>query len=94
MDINHFNDEELHQALNLETGKINWSELQRQYASGRLIKISSELDLIETAMKFVRDDKHAIQQWMTDEKVILATDEDARIWHEKQAEFWSVVVAP
>jgi len=94
MNMNHFNDDELQQALNLETGKISWTELQRQYARGHLIKISSELDLIKTAMKFVRDDKQAIEQWIADEKIIPATDEDARIWHEKQADFWSVVVAP
>jgi len=94
MDMNHFNDEELQQALNLETGQISWSELQRQYAGGRIIKISSELDLVKTAMKFVRDDKDAIEQWISEEKIKPANDDDARNWNEKQTEFWSVVVAP
>ena len=94
MDMNQFNDEELHQALNLETGQINWSELQRQFAGGRMIKISSDLDLIKTAMKFVRDDKEAIEQWIKDGKIMPASDNDARQWNESQADFWSVVVAP
>lgn len=94
MDMNQFNDEELHQALNLETGQISWAELQRQFASGRVIKISTDLDLVKTAMKFVRDDKEAIEKWISEEKIQPATDSDALDWHEKQADFWSVVVAP
>ncbi|MGD8526152.1 MAG: DUF2288 domain-containing protein [Thioalkalispiraceae bacterium] len=94
MDMNQFNDEELHQALNLETAQISWTELQRQFASGRLIKVSNELDLVKTAMKFVRDDKQAIEKWIEAGQIHPATDDDARLWNEKQADFWSVVVAP
>ena len=94
MDMNQFNDEELLQALNLETAQINWSELQRQFAGGRMIKISNDLDLIKTAMKFVRDDKDVIEQWIKKEKIMPATDDDARNWNGTQADFWSVVVAP
>lgn len=94
MDMNQFNDEELHQALNLQTGQISWNELQRQFASGRVITVSNDLDLIKTAMKFVRDDKEAIEKWIAEEKIHPATDDDALSWHEKQADLWSVVVAP
>lgn len=94
MDMNQFNDEELHQALNLETAQISWGELQRQFAGGRLIKIDQQLDLVKTAMKFVRDDKDSIEKWIEAGQIHPATDEDARIWNEKQSSFWSVVVAP
>jgi hypothetical protein len=94
MDLNQFNDEELHQALNLETGQINWTELQRQYAGGRMIIISNELDLVKTAMKFVRDDKESIEKYIKAGQIHPATDDDARKWNEIQADFWSVVVAP
>ena len=94
MDMNQFNDEELRQALNLETAQIGWGELQRQFAGGRLIKISNELDLVQTAMKFVRDDKDTIEKWIENGQIHPATDDDARSWHENQADFWSVVVAP
>ena len=94
MDMNQFNDEELQQALNLETAQISWAELQRQFAGGRLIRVSSELDLIKTAMKFVRDDKQAIENWIEAGQIHPATDDDARIWNDNQSNFWSVVVAP
>lgn len=94
MDMNQFNDEELHQALNLETAQISWSELQRYFAGGRLIKVGSDLDLVNTAMKFVRDDKEIIEKWVSEEKIMPASDEDARHWNELQAHFWSIVVAP
>lgn len=94
MNMNQFNDEELHQALNLETGQINWSELQRQFAGGRVIRIAPELDLVKTAMKFVRDDKEYIEKWIESGQLHPATDDDARTWNENKSEFWSVVVAP
>jgi hypothetical protein len=94
MDMNQFNDEELQQALNLQTAQINWIELQRQFAGGRLILVSSKLDLIKTAMKFVRDDKESIENWIEVGQIHPATDNDARAWNEKQTDFWSVVVAP
>ena len=94
MDMNQFNDEELQQALNLQTAQINWMELQRQFAGGRLIWVSSELDLIKTAMKFVRDDKESIENWIQAGQIHPATDNDACSWNEKQTDFWSVVVAP
>ena len=94
MDMNQFNDEELQQALNLQTAQINWIELQRQFAGGRLILVSSKLDLIKTAMKFVRDDKESIENWIEAGQIHPASDDDARDWNEKQADFWSVVVAP
>lgn len=94
MNLNQFNDQELHQALNLETAKISWTELQRQFAGGRLIRVAADLDLVTTAMKFVRDDKETTEKWIEAGQIQPATDEDARLWHEKQAMFWSVVVAP
>ena len=94
MEMNQFNDEELHQALNMQTGKIGWAELQRQFASGRVIRVAPELDLVAVAMKFVRDDKENIEKWIEAGQIRPAVDNDALVWNEKQANFWSVVVAP
>ena len=92
--MNQFTDEELFQALNLETAQIGWEELQRQFAGGRLIKVSGDLDLVKTAMNFVRDDKEIIEKWISEEKIMPASDKDAHSWNKSQAHFWSIVVAP
>ena len=57
-------DEALKQQLNMETGRIAWPELQRHFARGVVIKVEPGLDLVEVAIKFVKDDKTAIRAAM------------------------------
>jgi hypothetical protein len=87
-------EEELRQQLNLETGKIAWEELQRHYARGVIIKVSTEMDLVDVAVKFVQDNKPAIEDWLTNGSIARATDQDATQWSEAQTVFWAVVAAP
>ena len=89
------NDDELiFQKLNLETGKINWLELQRHFARGVVIIVAKELDLVEVARQFSRNNSKMVQQWLDKEWVKHATDDDARLWHQQQQDFWAVVAAP
>ena len=87
-------DEELRQELNLETGKIAWEELQRHYARGVVVKVSSQLDLVDVAAKFVQDNKAAIESWLKSGSIVRASDQDALRWSEAQTVFWAVVAAP
>lgn len=80
--------------LNLETGRLDWAELQRHFARGNVLAVSRELDLIEVAAALARDDSTAIAGWKASGRVRAARDEDARRWHSKAAGFWAVVVAP
>ncbi|MGD8567785.1 MAG: DUF2288 domain-containing protein [Gammaproteobacteria bacterium] len=88
------NDELIFQKLNLETGKISWLELQRHFARGVVIIVAKDLDLVEVASHFSKDNKKAVQRWMDQGAVKRATDDDARQWHERQQDFWAVVTAP
>lgn len=87
-------DNELHERLNKETGKLDWLELQRHFARGAVVKVDPALDLIDVAKKFVRDDKNAVQELLTAQRVGKATEDDAKQWHESNARFWAVVAAP
>ncbi len=89
-----FNRDELRQKLNLETGQIEWSELQRHFARGVVIAVSAELDLVETALKFTEDDSTTIEDWLTTGQVKRADDDNARIWEQTDAAYWAIVVAP
>lgn len=80
--------------LNAQTGKLEWPELQRHFAKGLLIKVSSELDLVEVAAKIVEDDKAAIAAWTNDGLVSRALDDDAKRWESERPLFWAVVAAP
>ncbi|TDY02564.1 DUF2288 domain-containing protein [Thiohalophilus thiocyanatoxydans] len=85
---------ELRQKLNLETGQLPWSELQRHFARGVVVVADSQLDLIEVAAAFAEDDKTRIEQWIQHKQLARANDEHALNWSEQQPDFWSVVVAP
>jgi len=49
-------DEELFQKLNGETAQLSWKELEPHFARGVVIRVAPELDLIEVAMSFIRDE--------------------------------------
>ena len=42
------------QELHLETARINWQELETHFARGVVIRVDSDLDLIEVASLFRR----------------------------------------
>lgn len=85
---------DLSQKLNLETGQISWSELQRHFARDVVLVVAAELDLIEVASKLSEDDAPQFEAWLNNKQLWRAQDEDARQWHAANTEFWSVVVAP
>ena len=87
-------DELLRAKLNAETGRLAWKELERHFARGVVIKVAEELDLVEVAFRFSRDDKNAVESWIAQGLVRRASTADAMVWHERQAVFWAVVAAP
>ncbi len=88
------NTEELRQKINLETGKLGWPELQRHFARGVLVVVSSELDLIEVAASIAEDDAGKFDGWFKTGMIGRASDDDAKRWQEGSPVFWSAVVAP
>jgi hypothetical protein len=80
--------------LNMETGQIAWPELQRHFARGVVIVVGPELDLVEVAVKFVKDDKATIETWLNSGQISRASDENAQFWAQATTVFWAVVVAP
>jgi len=80
--------------INNETSKIEWQELQRFFAGGWLIYVSKKTNLLDVAIAFSQDDKDLVGKWLTSGEVIKVTDDQAKHWHENNAEFWSTVVKP
>lgn len=80
--------------INNETSQINWSELQRFFAGGWLIYVSSDTNLLDVAVAFSQDDKEVVSKWLTSGEVAKVTDEQAKQWHEQDAVFWSTVIKP
>ncbi|MDH5181425.1 MAG: DUF2288 domain-containing protein [Gammaproteobacteria bacterium] len=84
----------MRQKLNLETGKLSWPELARHFARGVVIVISPELDLIEVAAVFSKDEREQVENWLHRGLIHRAMDDDARRWEAQNPCFWSTVVAP
>lgn len=87
-------DEELLQSLNGETAQLSWRELESHFARGVVVRVAPELDLIDVAMRFTRDDHNSIEPLMGEGKIARASDGDAMRWSEQQPTFWAIVVAP
>ena len=80
--------------LNQETGKINWSELQRHFARGALIVVEKDIDLVNIAEQISKDQESVIKHYLEDGKIRRATDDDAIEWNYKSQVFWAIVIAP
>ncbi|MCR4299849.1 MAG: DUF2288 domain-containing protein [Gallionella sp.] len=80
--------------INLETSKIAWKELQRFFASGKALMVSSDLDLVEAAFQMSEDNVEQVRQWAVSGKLARVPDEPAREWFETDALVWAVVVSP
>ncbi len=80
--------------INTETAMIQWRELQRFFAAGKVLVIDQALDLVDTAFALQQDDVGQIQSWTEQSLLQHASDEQARNWHENDRSLWAVVVKP
>jgi hypothetical protein len=87
-------DPELHAKLNTETTRIGWQELERHFAHGSVVTVDAGLDLVEVAARMAQDDKAAVQNWLSEDRIRRTTAEEAQRWSQSDAQLWCVVVAP
>lgn len=80
--------------INMETSRIHWKELQKFFASGAAIRVSTPLDLVEVALQMHDDNKAQFAVWLETGVVGKVTDEQAATWLAIDAEIWAVVVSP
>jgi len=77
-----------------ETAQISWLELQRFFAQGVLMNVDPSLDLPEVAVLFAEDKALELEPLLNSGQVAIPSNEQARLWFDKHAILWSVVVAP
>jgi hypothetical protein len=94
MNIDPLKDTELHDKINRETARVRWSELERHFAHGSVVYVSTELDLVEAALRIAHDDKETITRWMAEGKLAKVSDLQASSWQESDTELWASVVSP
>ncbi len=80
--------------INNETSQINWMELQRFFAGGRLIYLTNRANLLDIAVTFAQDDSEQVSEWLNSGKIAKVTDAQAKQWHHNNTNFWATVVKP
>ena len=90
MTENKHSRDDLHQ----ETARVYWQELETHFAHGVVIRVASELDLVEVATCFANDDKAAVDEWIGSGQIEYLSTETAKDWSGRDPELWGVVVAP
>ncbi len=84
----------LRSEINEQTAQMRWSELERFFASGSVISVASELDLIDVGARIAADDKDSVLAWMNAGLLNKVTDDQAGSWHADDTLLWTVVVKP
>jgi hypothetical protein len=80
--------------LNLETAQLHWTELERHFARGCVIKVAIDTDLVDTALHLAENNAATVQEWLANGRIARAKTSDAKDWHARNPAFWVVVVAP
>lgn len=88
------NDTELRLKVNSETARLPWSELLKHFASGTVVWVANELDLVDVAVRISHDDKASISAWMLAGQLGKVTDRQAQGWLDADASLWTSVVHP
>jgi hypothetical protein len=77
-----------------ETAKIPWLDLQRFFASGKVIWIAGNLDLVEVALALQQDDVQSVSNWTVNQELAAVSDDQARQWVSDDSLLWAVAIKP
>jgi hypothetical protein len=77
-----------------ETAKIPWLDLQRFFASGKVIWIAGNLDLVEVALALQQDDVQSVNNWTVNQELAAVSDDQARQWVSDDSLLWAVAIKP
>lgn len=80
--------------LNLETSQIAWTELQRYFASGAVLVVAPDIDLIDVGFQMSQDNAAQVKHWLDCGQLAPVSDDLAREWLARDARVWGVVVNP
>jgi hypothetical protein len=84
----------LYEKLLGETAKIGWTELERFFARGMLLRVARDLDLVSVAEAIANDDAPQVTQWLSAGLVERVQAETAADFAARDPELWAVVVSP
>ncbi|HYA60129.1 MAG TPA: DUF2288 domain-containing protein [Burkholderiaceae bacterium] len=77
-----------------ETAKIDWQDLERFFAQGKLLSVARDLDLVSVAEAIASDNSAVVTQWLSSGLVERMQTETAADYAARNPELWAVVVSP
>jgi len=77
-----------------ETAKIDWRDLERFFAQGKLLSVARDLDLVSIAEAIASDETERITQWLSAGLVERMQAVTAADFAARNPELWAVVVSP
>jgi hypothetical protein len=77
-----------------ETAKIDWQDLERFFAQGKLLSVARDLDLVSVAEAIASDESAVVTQWLSSGLVGRMPAETAADYASRKPELWAVVVSP
>jgi hypothetical protein len=77
-----------------ETAKIDWHELERLFAQGKLLLVTPDADLVGVAEAIANDDKPRITQWLSTGVIQKLPATVAANFAARKPALWAVVVSP
>ncbi|SAL23674.1 DUF2288 domain-containing protein [Caballeronia humi] len=77
-----------------ETAQIGWSELERFFARGVLLKVARDLDLVSVAEAVASDDTKRVAEWLSSGLIERVQAGTAADFAARDPELWAVVVSP
>ncbi|MBN3725465.1 DUF2288 domain-containing protein [Burkholderia sp. Ac-20379] len=84
----------LYRQLLGETAKIDWCDLERFFAQGKLLSVARDLDLVSVAEAVASDDTEQVTRWLSAGHVARMPAEVAQDYATRTPELWAVVVSP
>ena len=87
-------DDALYADLVGQTAKIDWSELERFFAKGQVVRVDAGVDLVEVAEAMVRDRTDRFKAWQEAGQVAPLDTDTARRWTGGDVTLWAVVTPP
>lgn len=78
-----------------DLAEVPWKDLRIHLQRDAVIIVADDLDLVEVAVAVAKDDKQCVEGWISAEKLVKPTAEQAKTWEsELEKPFRMLIVQP
>jgi len=88
------NEKTLREEFEKDRGIIEWESLSKFFASGLVILLSDDMDIVEVAVSIGLDKSEQVAEWMDKNRLQKISDDKARKLYDEKAFIEALVVAP